>query len=376
MPFPPWLAEVTFRIANITARLFETRSRDPLGTSLHKAHVEQVFVIVRLETEGGVLGFGDAPSVPFITGETADTILSVIRGHLAPALKGADIRDMHSLQKRMAAVFPHGNRSAMSAIDIAAHDALGHTLGVPVSVLLGGVPRGLLDTSRAISTGTVESAVGSARRYVQAGYRTLKIKTGADAEVEIASIRAVREAVGPDIRIKLDANQAWTLTEAVRFLEKAAPYDIYVVEQPLLAGDLAGAAELRGRTTIPVMLDEAIHGPDDTLRAIAARACDYVNIKLLKCGGLYPATQIAVIAASGGVGCQIGSLSTSIGTAAMVHLIHAHPVISLPEINWPDRLESNPASGFTVENGQASIPEGPGLGISVDENFKQGEGFA
>jgi L-alanine-DL-glutamate epimerase-like enolase superfamily enzyme len=258
---------------------------------------------------------------------------------------------------------------------MAVYDALGHSLGVPISVLLGGKHAGPIETSRAISTDTSEKMAAAARRNRKAGYRTIKIKTGSNAKAELDAIRVIREE-NPDLRLKLDANQGWKLTEALRFLDEAAKYDIYVVEQPLDSRDFKGSAELRRRISIPVMLDEAIHGPADALRAISEGAADYINIKLLKTGGLYPAAQIAVIAAAAGIGCQIGTLSTSIGSGAAVHLVHAHPVIGLPEVAWPDRLRENPAAGFTVKDGFADVPNKPGLGLVVNDDIAAGIGFA
>jgi L-alanine-DL-glutamate epimerase-like enolase superfamily enzyme len=361
-----------FTITAITARPYETFSRDPLTTSLHPGDSRQSYVIVKLLTKGGHVGFGEAPSVPFITGETAETMLVALRDHIGPVLIGHDIRDMCGLHEAMRRVFPHGNRAAFSAVDMAAHDALGCALGIPVSVLLGGVPRGPVATSRAIGTGTAADMAAAAQRNIAAGYTTIKVKVGGDAGQELAALHAIREENGPDFRLKIDANQGWTLTEALRFLDRAARYDILLVEQPLAAGNITGHAELRRRSSVPVMLDESIHGPDDALRAIAAGACDYINIKLPKAGGLYPAAQIATVASAAGMQCQIGSLSTTIGTAAAIHLIHAHPVIALPEINWPDRLAENPAEGFELQRGFASIPEEPGLGIAVAAEIRTG----
>jgi len=363
------------QIKSLAAAVFATTSRDPLATSMHAGMVEQRFMMVRLETEDGTLGFGEAAATPFITGETLETMLAVVRGEIAPLLKGHDIRDVQGMHRRLDRLFPTGNRSAISAVDMAVHDALGQALGVPVSVLLGGAPAGEVESSRAISTGPALEMAAAARRNLAAGYRTIKIKVGADAASELVAIRAIREESGPELRIKLDANQGWTFAEAARFLEAAERFDIHVIEQPLKAGDLRGSAELRRRATIPVMLDEGIHSPADALRAIGEGACDYINIKLLKSGGLYYGAQIAAIARAAGVGCQIGTLSTSIGSAAAIHLIHAHPVISLPEVTWPDRLVRNPASGFAVKNGRASIPEAPGIGLVVEDSMRTGHEF-
>jgi L-alanine-DL-glutamate epimerase-like enolase superfamily enzyme len=361
-------------ITDIRAMLWQARSKDPLTTSLHPGEAVQTFLLVRLEA-GGAVGIGECPVTPFITGETPHSALAAVNAHLAPALIGHDLRDIHGLHRRMRRALAEGNGCALSAIDLAAHDALGQALGVPASVLLGGVPRGPVQSSRAIGTGTTAQMVAAARRNFDAGYRTIKIKTGADDAAELDAIRAIRADLGPEVRLKLDANQGWTFARALRFLDRAAAQDIYVVEQPLAAGDLRGAAELRRRIAMPLMLDESVHTPADMLRALDAGACDFVNIKLLKAGGLYPAAQIAAIAAAAGIRCQIGTLSTSIGTAAAIHLIHAHPVIELAEINWPDRLEENPAAGFTMRRDMAAIPDAPGLGLAPEARFRDGSAF-
>lgn len=358
-----------YEIVRLDVSRYETFAKDPLASSLHAAVGRQTYVIVRLETRGGTVGYGEAPSVPFITGETTETMLICLRDYLFPALIGQDIRDMGGLHRKMRHVFPHGNTSSFSAIDLAAYDALGKALGVPVSVLLGGAPRGSVATSRAISTGETGEMVAAARRVVDSGFTTIKIKTGSDDEQELAAIRAIREEAGPDLRIKIDANQGWSLSQAMRFLDRAEKYDIMVCEQPLEAGDLPGAAELRRRSSIPIMLDESIHSAEDALRAARMGACDYINIKLLKAGGLYPAAKIATVAAAAGIECQIGSLSTSIGSAAAVQLVHAHPVISLPEIVWPDRLTENPASGFAIQGERVSVPEEPGFGVRINDDI-------
>ncbi len=296
-----------FRIKSLTVGLFETTSKDP--TSLHPGYDTQTFVITRIETEDGILGFGEAPATPFITGETIETMLAVLRGQIAPAVKGMDIQDIAGLHRKLKSLFTEGNRSAFSAVDMAVYGALGHSLGVPISVLLGGKHAGPIETSRAISTDSSDKMAAAARRNREAGYRTIKIKTGSNAKAELDAIRVIRKE-NPDLRLKLDANQGWKFTEALCFLDQAAKYDIYAVDQPLDAHDFKGSAELRRRISIPVMLDESIHDPADALRAVSEGAADYINIKLLKTGGLYHAAQIAVIAAAAGIGCQIGTLST------------------------------------------------------------------
>lgn len=352
------------RVAEIRAYPVGIPLHDPLATS-RKAYDRIDGVLVRITSDGGAQGWGEARESPHITGETRDSILALIQGRLGSALEGADPFDFAGAHARMAAAISR-NTAAKSALDMALHDLAGQIAGVPVSCLLGGAPRGPIVSSKAVSVGSAARMVADAKRFVEAGFGTLKIKTGVDASTELAAIAAIRDAVGGGVHLKLDANQGWSLPEATRFLEAAEPFCIQMVEQPLAASDLDGHAELRRRTSIPVMLDESVHSAQDGLRAIERKAADYVNIKLLKTGGLAPARDLAAVCAAAGVACQIGTFDTSIGSAAAVHLVHASPGIRFAEINGPTRLEWDVASGFAVQRGRAVLSEGPGLGVEVN----------
>jgi L-alanine-DL-glutamate epimerase-like enolase superfamily enzyme len=181
-------------------------------------------------------------------------------------------------------------------------------------------------------------------------------------------VREVRRAVGPEIELKLDANQGWNLADAVKVINAVEDCDIRVVEQPLPEWDLAGAAALRQRVAPPIMLDEAVKSPADMVRIIQAGAADMVNIKLLKTGGIYPALAVNSIAESAGIVCQIGTLDTSIGSAAGAHLATAKENIQFIEINGPTRLKWDVASGLTIQQGRVKIGNGPGYGLEVDRS--------
>jgi L-Ala-D/L-Glu epimerase len=355
------------KIASLSAQLIEIPNVDKLKIALQPAILSQFFAVVTLRLDNGTVGVGEAPVATFLTGETGNSILTAINEMLAPVLVGHDAFDLYDLHQTMKRVLPAGNSGAKCAVDLALYDAIGRDRELPVSCLLGGAPRGPIDTAKAISTGPVADMVATAGQFVAQGLRTVKLKTGMDAESELGALRAIRKA-HPKLKIKLDANQGWTLPEAIRFLDKAEPYDVEMIEQPLPAADLKGAAELRRRTSIPVMLDESIHGADDALRAVEAGACDYMNIKLLKSGGLFPALGIVAVCEAAGLSCMIGSMSTSIGTAASMHLVHARPTVRFAEIAWPTRLAFDIASGFKMANGAAEIESRPGLGVKVNHS--------
>ena len=351
-------------IAHVMARAVRLPLQDPLANS-HTRHDELRFVFVRLTDTDGVVGYGETRESVETTGETEASILTAIGDHLTAAVARRDPLDIDGLHSAMDQALP-GNNSAKAAVEMAAFDLAGKTSGLPVSNLLGGAPRGPIASSKAVSVGTAEAMAAQAADYARTGFTTLKIKVGIDSETEQTAIAAIRKELGPDISIKLDANQAWTVDEATQFLEAVAPYDIAMIEQPLHADDLAGSAQLRSRVEIPVMLDEGVHTPADALRAIEAGAADYINIKLLKTGGLKPALDIVAISRAAGMFCQIGTLDSTIGSAAAVHLVHACDTIKFAEINGPTRLERDAASGFHVRNGHAVLDEGPGLGVTIE----------
>jgi L-alanine-DL-glutamate epimerase-like enolase superfamily enzyme len=172
--------------------------------------------------------------------------------------------------------------------------------------------------------------------------------------------------VGPAARIKLDANQGWTLRDAVKVIRAVEDCNIEVVEQPLAAWNLRGSAELRRLITPPIMLDEGVHSPSDVVRIIEAAAADMINIKLIKTGGLYPALSVNAVAEAAGLVCQIGSLDTTIGSAAATHLAMAKTNIRYAEIVGPTRLKQDVAEGLTITGGWVFPTDDPGYGITVD----------
>ena len=325
------------------------------------------FCIAELKTESGFTGYGETREVTQITGETAESIMAVIINRLAPVLPGKDPFDIERLHMEMDKAVC-GNTAAKSAVDIALYDLMGQITGQPLYKLLGGRSQDNIQTSKAVGLGTLEQTLDEARELTAQGYKTLKLKTGIDPEAEIKMIRAVRQAVGPEIHLKLDANQGWSLPEAVKVLRAVEDEQIQIVEQPLPAWDLKGSAELRRQVSAPIMLDEGVHSPHDVIRIIEAGAADMLNIKLAKTGGIFHALSIVSIAQAAGMACQIGTLDTSIGSAAAAHLVLAKSNIRYAEINGPTRMKRDTAKGLEFENGWVRVPELPGLGLTVDLN--------
>jgi L-alanine-DL-glutamate epimerase-like enolase superfamily enzyme len=327
-------------------------------------------VLVRLETDGELTGWGEGTPDPHVTGETFEGVVATLR-HLAPALLGRDPLD-RSAALRLLGSRLAGSPTAKAALDIALHDLAGRVAGLPVWALLGGRAREALSISRVISLKSPEAMAMDASRYVAAGFRTVKLKVGdaGDIRGDVRRVAAVREAVGPDIGIKIDVNSGWrTAGTAIGAARGIARYEPEYVEQPVDRRDLEGLAEVRRLCGVPVMADEAVLDARDALRAVRLRACDLINIKLMKCGGLLAALTLDAVAESAGVVCQVGTMvESSVASAAGLHLALALHNAATVEMGGPIMLAED-VGGLRAyyERDRVTVPDGPGLGVQPDE---------
>ncbi len=226
----------------------------PLRTPYRIATAVQTraeYVVVRVRTAAGVEGIGESAPFPGESEATAADVDAVLRAVLAPAVVGVDPADLEALHARMDAATP-GQLWAKAAIDIAAHDVAGRRLGVSVGVLLGGRVRDAVPLSGGpIGLTTPDEAATSARALVDAGFRTIKVKIGAGRDADAATVRAVRDAVGPAIALRLDANQGYRADEAVRAMRHLERYEPALIEQPVPAWDLDGLAKVAAALDVP-----------------------------------------------------------------------------------------------------------------------------
>ncbi len=327
-------------------------------------------VLVRVTTEAGQIGWGEATPDPHVTGETYSGTAETLRRDLAPALIGHDARDrtaaLRQLDRRV-----EGVPAAKAALDIALHDLVARALGIPLWALLGGRSKESLTISRVVSLGDAPAMAESAARHVAAGFATVKIKLGDPEEPrrDIERLAAVREAVGPDIAIKVDVNQGWrTAGTAIATIREMASSQPAYIEQPVTWWDLEGLAEVRRQTGATMMVDEGCHGPRDMQRVVALRAADLVNIKLMKCGGLLPALALNAIAETAGIVAQVGTMvESSIASAAGLHLALALENVRTVEMGGPLMLRTDIGNlGECYERDRIVLPASPGLGIEVD----------
>jgi L-alanine-DL-glutamate epimerase-like enolase superfamily enzyme len=261
--------------------------------------------------------------------------------------------------------------AAKASIDIALHDLLGRATGLPVWALLGGRSKAQLEISRVISIKSPEAMAEDARRHVANGFTTVKAKVGDPQRplLDAARIAAVREAIGPEIGLKVDVNQGWrTPGVAITAIRASMPSAPDYIEQPVAQWDIEGLAEVRRQTGAIIMADEACHGPREMLRIAQLRAADLVNIKLMKTGGLFRALQLNAIAETAGIRAQVGTMvESSIASAAGLHLAMALDNVRTIEMGGPNMLSDDIGDlKRSYERNRINLPDAPGLGVEID----------
>jgi L-alanine-DL-glutamate epimerase-like enolase superfamily enzyme len=278
--------------------------------------IREIHVVV--EGEGGLTGQGAACALPKVTGEILSGMREAVEDWILPAIRGLDLDDfgcvLDRIQKAMLC-----NPGAKAAVDMAVHDLRARSLGVDVSRLLGRC-RDTVWTDMTLSLDAPDRMAEEAKAAVGKGFSILKIKVGGDPEEDLRRVAEIRGAVGPDVSLRLDANQAWSPKEAVALIRRIERYQPELVEQPVPAEDFEGLGWVRARVDTPIMADESLRSPEDALRLISCGAVDMFNIKLLKCGGLHPARRIAALASAAGIECMMGCMMEGpVSLAAAVH---------------------------------------------------------
>jgi len=321
-------------------------------------------VVVRVETDAGITGFGEGAPTPFVTGETIDTVEAAVR-FLAPAVLGQNPFAIDAIHRAMDRLLV-GNGSAKAALDIAVYDIMAQAAGQPLFQYLGG-STAAVETDMTIGIGQPETMAATAAKLVAEGFRQIKIKAGADDAQDKAAIAAIRQAA-PEAHLKVDANQGWSAGQALGMLGYYQRYGVGAVEQPLPAWDVEGLAWVRARSPIPIMADEACFTPHDASRIVRLEAADVINIKLMKCGGIYPALQINAIAQAAGVRCMLGCmLESRLAIAAGAHLVAAQPNFIYADLDsFRDFDDSSlVTAGFDFDLPYIRLSQTPGLGVSV-----------
>jgi len=338
-------------------------------TDAYSDYLTGQFVIVEVHTDSGIVGYGEAPCTVTVGfyGETLESTVGAIRNHIAPKLLGEDplnIRRITSL-----ANIAHGRAVlAKTGIDLAIYDVAGKALRLPVSTLLGGMQREIVPAASEIGISKADEMVREAQRLVEIGFKVIKIKAGRNFEEEVRGVRAVRQALGSDVELRVDPNAGWTRLETLKALKAFARDEVAYVEQPLPSWDLEGHAWLRKATGVPIMLDESVWTPQDVIKVAKAKAADIINIKITKAGGLKNSIDIYTTARAVGIPCMIGTeLESSVAFAGKLQIASA--LENLPfaceftELAFQRMVLKEP---IKLDNGYLKVPTSPGLGFVPD----------
>ncbi|MFP4141793.1 MAG: mandelate racemase/muconate lactonizing enzyme family protein [Thermoplasmata archaeon] len=320
-------------------------------------------VIIKVESEGKI-GWGNASSNS-VTEETIESMLKAL-GTMKSRTVGKKV-DVEENWKSFYNELPK-DPASLAGFDIALYDLKGKLEGVSITEMIGGSKEGIL-TDRTIGHMTKTETVEHARGFVDQGFRALKIKVGIGLMEDMKRVRAVREEVGDEIDIWIDANQAFTPEESITLCQKLADVNIKFVEQPVRVDDLEGLKKVTEQTDIPIMADETIKGPEMAEKICKEGIADMINIKLAKCGGLTGGRKIVEIMEDHDVEGMVGCMGeTSVSIAAGAHLYNSTPNLKYADLDSHFMLSDNIATGLEFKDGKLWISDDDGLGMEVDED--------
>lgn len=324
--------------------------------------VENFFVAIELED--GTVGLGAGSPSDFVTGEDLLESFAALNAHLEPLVVGEDIRHLSAMLRQIRAILaPYP--AARAAIDIALYDAFTKMLGIPLVDFLGKAHEGL-PTSITIGIKSLEATLEEAAEDVKLGFRIIKLKTGLEVEKDIEVFRKLRETVGAGVKIRVDANQGYSIPDLLRFVDETMAADVEFIEQPFKAGYQHWMLQLPEPIRQLCAADEDLHNPADAMRmAVPIRPYGIYNIKLMKCGGVGEALHIAEAAHHFGVSLMWGCMDESIiSISAALHAAMASPATRYLDLDGSFDLARDVVSGGFILRDGFLFPNGkPGLGV-------------
>jgi L-alanine-DL-glutamate epimerase-like enolase superfamily enzyme len=322
-------------------------------------------LLLQVQTDDGISGLGFAVQGLHL-GEVLHGMEQVVSEQVAPLLVGRDPFDTEWLMTELGRRVP-GYTRTKAAVETALFDVMGKALGVPVYKLLGGKVRSSIPVIRILPIKAPAEMAANAEAVVREGFRYLKIKVGTDPVMDVERVKAIRHAVGPEIGLTIDANQGWMPKEALTALSRMEPYDVAIVEQPVAADDYAGLALVKANTHSLVEADESAGTLADVFRLAAAGCVDAISLKPGRLGGLLATKKAAALCEAANLHARIGMAGASrLCAAADMHVIASTPNISYAcELAEFTRMESDPAEGLEIVNGEISVPEAPGIGVAL-----------
>ena len=337
----------------------------PFKTALRTVEVAEA-IIVKLTCDNGIVGWGEAPPTVVITGDSLSSIEYAIQQIIKPALMGKNLLNYEHLFQLLHSLLIR-NSSAKAAVDMAIYDCLAQQCDLPLYQYLGGY-REELETDYTVSVNSAKEMGEDAAAYVEKGFDVLKVKVGKDEiETDIKRIQEIRQRIGYDIKIRLDANQGWESKAAVQAIRKMEDLDLNIelVEQPVPAHDIEGLKRVTDEVDTLIMADESIFTPYQAFQILKNRSADLINIKLMKSGGIYQAQRINDLAEVCGVECMVGSMiETRLGITAAAHFAASRKNVTRFDFDSPLMLAEDIVSGGIRYNRQKiTMPTKSGLGI-------------
>jgi muconate cycloisomerase len=347
-----------------------------------------VYVIVKLHTDEGLVGLGEAPVLKDwggdygkYFGETPQTTVHIVNDILSPALKGQEPRRfevIHALMDRAVKGYPY----AKAAIDMALYDVSGKAMQVPAYQFLGGCVRDRVSIAHSLGLMEIEKAIDEALQAKSEGVKTIKLKGGVDPKRDVELVRRMRDALGPETKICVDANQGYPTPKiAIQATKAMAGYGLLYMEQPVEGIDRMAAVAKRVDT--PIMADESAWTPQDVLEIAQKNAADIISIYTTKPGGLFKAKKVAAVAEAAGMPCNVnGSVETGVGNAANIHLAASTGVVTfgcVVPVSTPKEKARQGIAGiyyqddiikeaFEFSDGDIVVPTEAGLGVELDED--------
>jgi L-alanine-DL-glutamate epimerase-like enolase superfamily enzyme len=357
---------ILVRITKVETTAVRTPMREPLvwpGGTRESASG----LLVQVHTDEGIVGVGEAP------GPTLPTIRTIVDAELSQFLIGQDplrvewlVHRMEEFSRNWSAIANY----AIAGLEIALLDLKGKTLGVPVAELLGGFGRDRVAVVGYLFIDEPEAAAAKAAAFVEAGYTELKLKVGRSFAQDHDTLAAIRDRVGPDVKIRIDANMIWSVPAAIKWIRGLEKFDLQYVEQPVLDFDVEGLAQVRRSVAVPIAADEGCTDVRSALDLIKADACDVFVVYPSEAGGLTKARQIAALADAAGKWCAIGSWAElGVATAANLHLVAASsnfPFAS--DTHYPLQAHDVLTEPLEMSDGLVEVPRAPGLGVRLDND--------
>ena len=359
------------KIRDVQIGKIKSPLKRPFKTALRTAYFIEDLVI-KIITENGLIGYGSCVPTPTITGETEGSLLAALH-ILKEKLLKTEFQSLEKILNLLRTCFVKNN-SALACFDMALHDVYSQSLNLPLYQYLGG-DKNILFTSLTISANDINTMIQDSLDAVKNGFYELKIKVGLDAEHDFHRILEIAKAVGPKIKLRIDANQGWDVKQSLQIIHKLDHQELNIefIEQPIQAHNVEGLAFLRRRVNLPILADESVFSLQEAYAVLKQNAADMINIKLAKCGGIYPATKIIHLAESAGVECMLGCmLESHISITAAVHFAASKKNISRCDLDPPFLMLENPVESSVSFDGNAlTINENVcGLGIKTIHGFE------